>query len=65
MGTIYLLHFSKPYKHARHYIGYTDDLDKRLARHLIVVVFCMHCGSHNIKCITPGHPEEEKGVSMK
>jgi len=30
---IYLLHFQKPYKHARHYIGYTDDLKTRLARH--------------------------------
>jgi predicted GIY-YIG superfamily endonuclease len=33
MGTVYLLHFSKPYKHAQHYIGYTDNLDKRLERH--------------------------------
>ena len=30
---VYLLHFSEPYKHARHYIGYADDLDARLARH--------------------------------
>jgi predicted GIY-YIG superfamily endonuclease len=33
VGVIYLLHFSKPYKHARHYTGWTDDLDARLARH--------------------------------
>lgn len=31
--TIYLIHFEKPYKHARHYLGYTNDLEKRLARH--------------------------------
>lgn len=32
-GTIYLLHFGRPYKHARHYTGWTDDLPARLARH--------------------------------
>jgi predicted GIY-YIG superfamily endonuclease len=32
-GTIYLLHFDRPYRHARHYIGYTDDLDSRIATH--------------------------------
>jgi predicted GIY-YIG superfamily endonuclease len=32
-GVIYLLHFSRPYKHARHYTGWTDALDARLARH--------------------------------
>ncbi len=33
MGTVYLIHFDKPYRHARHYLGYTDDLDARLAAH--------------------------------
>ncbi len=32
-GTVYLLHFKRPYKHARHYIGYTTDLAARLAEH--------------------------------
>ncbi len=32
-GVIYLLHFDRPYKHARHYTGWTDDLETRLARH--------------------------------
>lgn len=32
-GTIYLLHFSRPFAHARHYIGWTTDLEKRLATH--------------------------------
>lgn len=32
-GTIYLLHFDRPYKHARHYCGWTDNLTARLARH--------------------------------
>lgn len=32
-GTVYLLHFDRPYKHARHYIGWAADLDARLAEH--------------------------------
>ena len=29
----YLLHFSKPYKHAKHYLGSADDLPTRLQQH--------------------------------
>ncbi|GDY28768.1 hypothetical protein [Gandjariella thermophila] len=32
-GTVYLLHFDRPYEHARHYTGWTTDLDSRLAEH--------------------------------
>jgi len=33
-GTVYLLHFDQPYKHARHYIGWTGSgLGARLAAH--------------------------------
>ena len=32
-GTIYLLHFDRPYRHARHYLGWTSDLEARLAEH--------------------------------
>ena len=32
-GTLYLLHFSQPYRHARHYSGFATDLDARLAEH--------------------------------
>lgn len=31
--TVYLLHFSTPYKHARHYLGSTRDLPTRLRQH--------------------------------
>jgi predicted GIY-YIG superfamily endonuclease len=33
MGTIYLLHFDRPYQHAAHYTGWTTDLEVRLAQH--------------------------------
>ncbi|QVI22916.1 hypothetical protein KHQ06_08110 [Nocardia tengchongensis] len=32
-GTVYLLHFDRPFQHARHYTGWTTDLDARLADH--------------------------------
>lgn len=32
-GTVYLLHFDRPYKHARHYLGWAKDLDARLEHH--------------------------------
>jgi predicted GIY-YIG superfamily endonuclease len=33
VGTVYLLHFDRPYQHARHYLGWTTDLNTRLAEH--------------------------------
>jgi hypothetical protein len=30
---VYLIHFDKPYKHARHYIGFTDNLEQRIHDH--------------------------------
>ncbi len=33
MATVYLLHFDEPYKHARHYLGYAEDLAARLTQH--------------------------------
>lgn len=32
-GTVYLLHFDKPHQHARHYIGWAQDLEGRLKHH--------------------------------
>jgi predicted GIY-YIG superfamily endonuclease len=33
-GTVYLLHFDRPYKHARHYVGWTArNVKRRLAEH--------------------------------
>jgi predicted GIY-YIG superfamily endonuclease len=33
MDTVYLIHFEKPYWHSRHYVGFTTDLDARIADH--------------------------------
>jgi hypothetical protein len=33
VSVIYLLHFERSFKHARHYLGWTEDLDRRLAQH--------------------------------
>jgi predicted GIY-YIG superfamily endonuclease len=33
-GIVYLLHFDQPYKHARHYVGWTArNVKRRLAEH--------------------------------
>lgn len=32
-GTVYMLHFDAPFGHARHYVGWSDNLPKRLAAH--------------------------------
>jgi predicted GIY-YIG superfamily endonuclease len=32
-GTVYLLHFSQAYKHAKYYVGYTTNLSARLEAH--------------------------------
>lgn len=32
-GTIYLVHLHQPYRHARHYLGWAADVERRLAEH--------------------------------
>ena len=34
IGIIYLICFDKPYHHARHYLGFTTDLQKRIDKHM-------------------------------
>ncbi len=33
-GLVYLLHFDRPYRHAKHYTGFTHDLDARTVAHI-------------------------------
>jgi predicted GIY-YIG superfamily endonuclease len=30
---VYLIHFARKFKHARHYVGFTSNLKARIARH--------------------------------
>jgi hypothetical protein len=32
-GTVYLLQITEPYRHAKHYMGWTENLSARLALH--------------------------------
>jgi predicted GIY-YIG superfamily endonuclease len=32
-SVVYLVQFTRPYRHARHYTGWTADLESRLAEH--------------------------------
>ena len=34
LGTVYVLHLKPAYRHARHYVGWAQDADARLAEHL-------------------------------
>lgn len=31
--TVYLIHLDKPLEHARHYVGYAEHVEQRLAHH--------------------------------
>jgi predicted GIY-YIG superfamily endonuclease len=31
---VYLIHFNRAYRHAKHYLGYSENLDKRITDHL-------------------------------
>jgi len=33
LSTVYLLHFSRPYHHAKHYLGIAEDLEAQLEEH--------------------------------
>ena len=32
-GTIYLIHFDRPFRHARHYLGWSSNFTRRLGHH--------------------------------
>lgn len=33
VGDVYLLHFNQPYQHARHYLGWAEDAERRIEEH--------------------------------
>jgi predicted GIY-YIG superfamily endonuclease len=65
--TTYLIHFDQPYKHARHYLGCTRDLERRLQEHragrgsrLMEVVMAAGIGFTVARTWTEGDFEFEK-----
>ena len=68
---VYLLHFSRPYHHARHYLGSTHDLDARLADHqagrgarLLEVVVAVGI-SFEVARTWPGGRKEERRLKRR
>ena len=33
VGTVYLIHLESPIEHAQHYLGFTEDFERRLSEH--------------------------------
>jgi predicted GIY-YIG superfamily endonuclease len=68
LGVIYLLHFDRPYKHARHYTGWTEDLLDRLDTHatghgarLIAVIWDAGIGFTQVR-ICEGTRHRERAI---
>ena len=71
-GTVYLLHFDQPYKHARHYVGWTArNVKRRLAEHeagrgarLLAVVREAGIG-RQLARLWPGSRERERQIKRQ
>lgn len=67
-GTIYLLHFSRRYRHAGHYTGWTTDLDARLAEHRagrgarLITVITMAGITFTLARTRPGTRADERAI---
>lgn len=67
-GTVYMLHLSVPYRHARHHVGWTDNLPARLRAHaagrgarLIAVVLQAGIGFDLARTV-PGSRATERAI---
>jgi predicted GIY-YIG superfamily endonuclease len=68
LGVIYMLHFDQPYRHARHYVGWTEDLLDRLEAHatghgarLIAVIWAAGIGFSAVR-ICEGTRHTERAI---
>jgi hypothetical protein len=68
-GTVYLLHFDRPYRHARHYLGWAaaGHLDSRIAAHrsgqgarLMAVITAAGIGFDLARTWPGGRPRERQ-----
>jgi predicted GIY-YIG superfamily endonuclease len=68
---VYLLHFVKPYWHARHYLGYTANLERRIEehRHGVGARLAQVCAEHGIGFVIartwPGGRELERRLKRQ
>jgi predicted GIY-YIG superfamily endonuclease len=69
--SVYLIHFEQPYKHARHYLGYAQDVAARLQRHragtgarLMEVITQAGIPWHVAKIWPDGTPELERALKL-
>ena len=69
--TVYLLHFDQPYKHARHYLGQSENVKRRLAEHeagrgarLLAVVHEAGIG-WELARLWPGGPARERQIKRQ
>lgn len=67
-GTVYLLHLNPPYRHARHYLGWTQDLAARLEAHRagtgarLMEVVKQAGGSFSLARTWPGDRNRERAI---
>lgn len=69
--SVYLIHFERPYQHARHYLGYADDVTARLYRHqagtgarLMEVITAAGIPWHVAKVWPDGTAELERALKL-
>ncbi len=68
---VYLIHFEQPYRHARHYLGYSHDVEARLRAHqagtgarLMEVITAAGIPWHVAKVWPTGTPELERALKL-
>ena len=67
-GLVYLLHLDPPYRHARHYLGWTRDLAARLEAHRagqgarLMEVVKQAGGSFHLARTWPGGRDRERAI---
>jgi predicted GIY-YIG superfamily endonuclease len=69
---VYLLHFDRPYRHAKHYLGYTKDLAQRMSQHacgrgarLVEVITAAGIGFRLVRVWSDGTRKTERQVKRQ
>lgn len=71
-GVVYLIHFERPYRHARHYLGWAAQLDARIAHHragtgarLLAVVNAAGIGWSVVRVWDPASRTRERQIKRQ